>query len=64
MVSIDGWSWKAKRFGDSRAVAMQGKRALKAKLSLGDIGVFDGAEPPMPTFGEYADQARRRERAD
>jgi len=46
---------KAKRVGDSRAVAMQVKRALEAKLSLGDVGVFDDAEPPMPTFGDYAD---------
>ena len=46
---------KAKRVGDSRAVAMQVKRALEAKLSLGDVGVFDDAEPSMPTFGDYAD---------
>jgi integrase len=46
---------KAKCVGESRAAAIQVKRALEAKLSLGEIGIFDQAEPPMPTFGNYAD---------
>ncbi len=46
---------RAKCVGDSRAAALQVKRALEAKLSLGDVGVFEEAEPLMPTFGDYAD---------
>src|ERR1035441_6020318 len=46
---------KAKCVGESRAAAVQVKRALEAKLSLGDVGVFEDAEPLMPTFGDYAD---------
>src|ERR1039458_6722791 len=46
---------KAKCVGESRAAAIQVKRALEAKLSLGDVGVFEEAEPLMPVFGDYAD---------
>ncbi len=47
---------KAKRVGESRAAAVQVKRALEARLSLSDVGVFDEAEQQvMPAFGEYTD---------
>jgi integrase len=47
---------KAKRVGESRAAAVQVKRALEAKLSLSDVGVFDEAEQQlMLVFGDYAD---------
>lgn len=46
---------KAKCIGESRAAAIQVKRALEAKLALGDIGVFDQDAPRYPVFGDYAD---------
>ena len=46
---------KAKCVGDSRAAAMQVKRVLEAKLTLGDAGILDKAPSQMPTFGAYAD---------
>ena len=46
---------KAKCVGDSRAAAVQVKRILEAKLTLGDVGVFDEPAPQIPNFGNYAD---------
>jgi integrase len=46
---------KAKCIGENRAAAVQVKRALEAKLALGDIGIFNEAEEKLPLFGEYAD---------
>jgi len=46
---------KAKCVGDSRAAAMEVKRVLEAKLTLGDAGILDAAAAQMPIFGSYAD---------
>jgi len=46
---------KAKCVGPSRAIAEQVKRALEARLALGDMGVF-GTEDKVPTFDRYADE--------
>ena len=47
---------KAKCIGDSRAAAMQVKRILEAKLTLGEVGIFDESVPKIPIFGTYADR--------
>ncbi len=46
---------KAKCIGVNRAAAVQVKRALEAKLALGDIGIFGDGAPSCPRFGEYSD---------
>lgn len=46
---------KAKCIGENRAAAIQVKRALEAKLALGDFGVLGDADSKAPLFGEYAD---------
>lgn len=46
---------KAKCIGESRAAAIQVKRALEAKVALGDIGAFYEADSIMPLFGDYTD---------
>jgi integrase len=46
---------KAKCVGENRSAAEQVKRALEAKLALGDMGIF-AAEEKTPTFDKYADQ--------
>jgi integrase len=46
---------KAKCIGESRAAAVQVKRALEAKLALGDIGIFNAGAPSCPRFGDYSD---------
>jgi integrase len=45
---------KAKCIGENRSAAVQVKRALEAKLALGDIGVF-AKVAQKPLFGDYAD---------
>src|SRR5437879_6478826 len=47
---------KAKCVGESRAVAVEVKRLLEAKLALGDVGVFAEETAQMPRFGGYADR--------
>lgn len=46
---------KAKCIGENRAAAVQVKRALEAKLALGDIGVLSPGGSKVPVFGEYVD---------
>jgi integrase len=46
---------KAKCIGESRPAAIQVKRALEAKLALGDIGVLNSGGSQVPVFGDYAD---------
>lgn len=46
---------KAKCVGESRTAAVQVKRALEAKLALGDIGVLAKNDEKLPLFGDYAD---------
>ena len=46
---------KAKCIGENRTAAVQVKRALEAKLALGDIGIFSEGVPSSPRFGEYSD---------
>jgi hypothetical protein len=46
---------KAKCVGTSRELAEQIRRQLEAKLTLGDLGVFD-TDAKVPTFGVYADK--------
>jgi integrase len=46
---------RAKRIGESRAAAVQVKRALEAKLAMGDLGMFEKDAPKSPLFGAYAD---------
>ena len=46
---------KAKCVGDSKKAALEVKRKLEAKLTLGDFTLLDD-KPKVPTFREYADQ--------
>ena len=46
---------KAKCVGSSRQLAEQVKRQIEAKLTLGDLGLFESSEKTQ-TFGEYADK--------
>ncbi len=41
-------------WGESRR-SRTSKKALEAKLALGDIGLFEEPESRMPAFGDYAD---------
>jgi integrase len=50
---------KAKCIGSNRATAEQVKRAIEAKLALGDFEVFGNDEAKAPTFATYADQGMR-----
>ena len=46
---------KAKCVGDSKKAAEEVQRKLKAKLTLGDVGLFDAA-PQAISFADYAEQ--------
>jgi integrase len=46
---------KAKRIGTDRKAAKQVKRALEAKLALGDLGLMEDTAANRPEFGIYAD---------
>ncbi|MCZ6873087.1 MAG: tyrosine-type recombinase/integrase [bacterium] len=46
---------KAKCVGDSKKAAMEVKRKIEAKLTLGEFDLLDD-KPKMPTFQEYADK--------
>src|ERR1700736_2889796 len=50
---------KAKCIGSNRVTAEQVKRAIEAKLALGDFGFFGNDETKAPTFATYADQWMR-----
>ncbi len=47
---------KAKCVGSRREVAEKVRRALEARLALGDLGVFTEGESQAPTFDAYADR--------
>jgi integrase len=50
---------KAKCIGSNRVTAEQVKRAIEAKLALGDFEVFGNDGTKAPTFATYADQWMR-----
>jgi integrase len=44
---------KAKRIGNSRATAVKVKRAIEAKIALGDFGLLDEQPPAVTMFSDY-----------
>ena len=45
---------KAKCVGDSKKAALEVKRKIEAKLTLGDFDLLDD-KPMVPTFKDYAE---------